>query len=169
MDFKWYELLIPIVTGILGYLLRLFFDKRKELYSEATKERRKLYLTFLELTMDLFQLTANQAKLEQSEFQTKFATINEKMFAFYTTYMLYATPDVITALSNFKQFQYQYIGREHETDLKAQYEMLGAVIKEMREDLGLSNKDLGKSGEKVFRTMLTNYNTIMTMNATDLK
>lgn len=161
MDFKWYEILIPIATGVLGYLARYYLDKRKELYGEATKERRKLYLVFLELTMDLFQLTENQTKLELEEVTKRLAEVNEKMFAFYTTYMLYATPDVINALSDFKQFQYQYIGREHETDLKLQYEMLGKVIKEMRQDLGLSNKHLGGNGEKVFRTMLTDYNKVM--------
>ncbi len=153
MSIEWFTVFFSVVTAGIGYYARHLIEKRKELQNEVNKERRKVYQEFVNLTID-------QLKIIDLE-DPALVVINEKMFEFYKTYMLYASPDVINALSDYKQFQFKYIGREDETDVKQQYQKMSKVIMEMREDLGLSNKELGTYGEKVFRTMLSNYSDIM--------
>lgn len=153
MSLEWFTLFFAAFTGIAGYLGRMFYDRKKELRDEATKERRTIYKKFIEIAID--QLSNRNTE-----------DLDGRMFDFYKTYLLYASPDVINAMGEYQQHvMHQDVNNP---DLNGQYKKQAKVIYEMREDLGLSIKNLGSHGQHVFKTILTNYDEVFS-NSQEVK
>ena len=79
------------------------------------------------------------------------------MFDFLKEYMLYASPDVVNAFGDYRQYIFKEVYGKERIDTRMQYQKLSKVIMEMREDLGLSNKDIGTFGERTFKAVLIDY------------
>ena len=78
---------------------------------------------------------------------------------FYKKYVLFASPNVIKAFSDY--FQYVYNQNDSEdTDSKKSLELITKIMFEMRKDIGLNNKGLGKNGEMLMRALITDYDRI---------
>ena len=137
-----------LIGGILGYFIKYFLDKKQEIISKNNEIKRKNYKKFVDLVVDVF--IAN--KFSQKSDAEKQKEIAGKIDDFYRDYVLYASPDVIHAFASWMQFMFA-----EKKDSKKHFLLLSNIIKQMRKELGLSNKNLGKSGEVVFKALLKDY------------
>lgn len=143
-------ILLPLIGGGVGFLLKRYLDKKREIFNENAKERRQAYQDFVDLIIDIFANSklGNQQKNHLT-----------KLYAFYKKNILFAPPKVVNAFADYMQFIYHY----DENDIKSQYiqiKMLTRVLKEMRTDLGLKNDNLGEDGEKLMRAIINDFDSI---------
>lgn len=143
-------LILPLGGAGIGFLLKRYLDKKRELFNENAKERRQAYQDFVNIIIDIF----SNSKLEETEtFDLK------RLYDFYKKNILFAPPSVVNAFSDYMQFLYNY----DNSDENATYEQikkLTKVLKEMRKDLGLSNDKLGTNGENLMRALITDFDKI---------
>src|SRR5690606_8089533 len=90
-------------------------------------------------------------KLNKSNTNANFL---KELFEFYKKYVLYASPNVIKAFSDY--FQYVYHPTEN-GDPKQNFELITKIMLEMRKDIGLDNNGLGKNGEMLMRALITDF------------
>ncbi|WP_452602368.1 hypothetical protein [Pontimicrobium sp. MEBiC06410] len=83
----------------------------------------------------------------------------KELYAFYKKYVLYASPKVIKAFSNYFQLMYNR-NEEEEIDTKLHLQSMTKIMIEMRKDLGLKNKGLGRNGEMLMRALIKDYDSI---------
>lgn len=145
---------LPIIGGAVGYFIKHYIDKKRELLTEVTKERRELYQHFVNLVIDIFSGTKTGKKQPESQLLTK-------LYDFYKKYVLYASPEVINYFSDYFQYLYSANGETKTHDQKIHFRKLSKIMKAMRTDLGLSNKNLGNDGEKIFRAIITDFDTLI--------
>jgi len=153
MDSNLMTILLTIIAGGLGYLVRYFVEKRKELLSEVNKERRELYQKFINLVVDLIKGSKNEKRIQDK-------TITE-LFEFYKKYILYASPKVINRFSDYFQFLYSQKENRDSENTRIHFSKLTAIMIAMRSDLGLKNYNLGKDGVNIMRALLTDFDKIM--------
>lgn len=143
------SLFISLISGMIGYFVKNQIDKKKELLNEVNKERRKAYQDFINLVVDLFANIKSEDKKENSEFIPS-------LYSFYKKNILFASPKVVNSFSDYMQFIFHY----DTNDKRQHFEhilKLTEVMKAMREDIGLSNKDLGKHGENLMRAIINDF------------
>ena len=109
-----------------------------------------MYQQFIDLIMDLFSGTKTGT-------QNKNVDLLKKLYGFYKKYILYASPEVINSFSDYFQYLYASTGETERLDHKIHFAKLSRIMLEMRKDLGLSNKDLGKNGENLFRALIIDF------------
>jgi hypothetical protein len=137
-------IILPLIGAAVGYFVRQYFDKRKELLGEVNIERRIIYQSFINLIITLFE------EIEPTNYNKFRIDLND----FYKKYVLYASPGVISSLSDFIQL----INQNDKEHVKQNYfSSLTKIILEMRRDLGLGNKNLGKKGEVILKAIIHNY------------
>ncbi len=137
-----------LLGGILGYYIQYFLNKKQEIISKNNEIKRENYKKFVSLVVDIVaggKVSKKNADERQKEYL-------KKIYDFYKDYLLYASPNVINAFANWMQFIFE--GKKETTE---HFLLLSNIIKQMREELGLSNKALGKSGEVVFKALLSDY------------
>ena len=147
------SIVLPILGAIIGYFIKDYIDKKKELVSEITKERRAIYQQYVNLVIGIF---ANQktTKKDNSDRLVK------DLFEFYKKYVLYASPAVIAAFSNYFQLIYHQDTNTN-FDTKSNLLYMTKIMAEMRKDLGLDNEGLGKNGEVLMRAIIKDYDDIL--------
>tara|TARA_R110002050_G_scaffold113496_1_gene228375 strand:+ start:3693 stop:4175 length:483 start_codon:yes stop_codon:yes gene_type:complete len=145
---------LPIIGGAVGYFIKHNIDKKRELLAEVTKERRELYQHFINLIIDIF----SESKTGKKQPDNKLLS---KLFEFYKKYVLYASPEVINYFSDYFQYLYSANGKTETLDHNIHFRKLSKIMKAMRTDLGLSNKDLGEDGERIFRALITNFDKLI--------
>ena len=74
-----------LLGGIIGYLLRYFLDKKKELVSENRKITRELYQGFVNRVVELFK-SVKETKEDNSGVAMK--QIVDGIFEFYKKYFI---------------------------------------------------------------------------------
>jgi hypothetical protein len=145
---------LPLIGAVVGYFIKHSIEKKKELLTEVTKERREHYQKFIDLIMDVFMNAKTEDHLESK-------IVIQKLYDFNKKYILYASPKVIKATSNYFQYLYSKSGETDQLDPRIHIEKLSKIIIEMRTDIGLSNKSLGKNGKKLLRSLITDFDKIM--------
>lgn len=147
-------IVLSIISAGVGYLIKHFIEKRKDLLSKVNEERREHYQEFVDLVVDILD-TAKKDDIINS------AEIVPKLSKFYKKYILYASPGVINSFSEY--FQYLYSGNDatKQTNPSIHIRKLSDVLVEMRKDLGLSNKKLGQNGENLFRAIINDFDEII--------
>ena len=144
-------IILALISGTLGYYLRYRIDKTKEINSKVTDERREHYQKFVNIVVDILKSSSQKTKLNNNK-------VMDDLHNFYKKYLVYASPKVITAFGNYFQFLY-HENQDEELDgkikTKTHFQLLAKIVMQMREDLGLSNKNLGKYGEKIFRATIS--------------
>ena len=85
----------------------------------------------------------------------------KKMKDIHKKYILYASPSVIISFSDYFQYLYSTNETTHPVETKKLFIHLSKIMIEMRKDLGLINRKLGKNGELLFRSMFTDYDRII--------
>jgi hypothetical protein len=152
-------ILLPLIGAGIGYLFKQGIEKKKELIGEVNKERREHYQQFVNLVIDII----GADKLGKA---SKNDNMLSKLYDFYKKYVLYASPEVINAFSDY--FQFLYMSREEgeRMDGKMHFKKLSRILIMMRKDLGLNNTGLGEDGERIFRALITDFDSIMLEKAT---
>ncbi len=145
-------IIATIIGGGIGYFLKFYLDRKKEYTTEVYKERRETYQTFVDLMLDHIGKTKTYTD----------ENLRKEIYKFYKKSILYASPKVAKAFADF--FQSLYATKEN-LDVKTILFLLTNIIKEMRTDLGLSNKDLGEKGELLIRPMISDYDSIMNVKS----
>ena len=140
---------LPVFGAGVGYLIKTNIEKKKALTNEVTKERREIYQQYVNLMIGFFDHT----KVKRKDSDSKMIS---ELFDFYKKYVLYASPSVIKSFSDYFQFLYKNNGKEN-FDSKKNLNHMTKIMLEMRKDLGLKNKGLGKNGEMLMRALLTDY------------
>jgi len=154
MEFHWYQLLIPVAAATIGYYARHLIERKKELQSEVNKERRVIYQKFVNMVLDMIPSAAKLTDEQASDF-------DQRMVEFYKKFVLYASPDVVNAMGNYRQYSFKaFENITADFDPRPSYSMLAKVISEMRGDLGLSNWRMGANGKKIFKSILLDYDEI---------
>lgn len=144
-------ILLPIVGGGIGFLLKRYLDKKRELFNDNAKERRQAYQDFVNIIIDLFAGTKDST---QKPFD-----IN-RLFEFYKKNILFAPPNVVNAFSDYMQYLYVFDNSDPKQTAE-QIKKLTEVLKHMRADLGLSNKNLGENGERLMRAIINDFDTLL--------
>ena len=144
---------LPVLGAGVGYLIKTNIEKKKALTNEVTKERREIYQQYVNLMIGFFDHT--KVKRKNSDNQ-----MISELFKFYKKYVLYASPDVIKAFSDYFQFIYTQ-NTDEDFNTKKNLNFMTKIMLEMRKDLGLKNKGLGKNGEMLMRALLTDYDSII--------
>ena len=149
---NWLTLLGILGSAVVGYFVKYFFDKKAQFSSQNAEIKRQMYQEYVNFIIDFFDKSKPEKKAGKS--------VNE-MYAFYRKCVLYASPKVIEAYAD--SMQYFYKNEREDTNLDGYKAMiyLARVFKQMRKDIGLSNRGLGDDGEKVFRAILTDYDMII--------
>ncbi len=147
------SIVLPVLGAGIGYLIKSNVEKRRQLLEPVNQERRELYQQFVDLIIDIFKGTKTGKQTEEQDLLTQ-------LYTFYKKYILYASPEVIIAFSDYFQYLYKVNG-EVTNDFKIHFQKLTHIMAEMRKDLGLSNKKLGNNGEKLFRALITDFDSMM--------
>lgn len=82
------------------------------------------------------------------------------LYEFYKKYVMYASPKVIKAYSDYFQYMYKQNDGE-ESDLKKHLQFMTKIMLEMRKDLGLKNNGLSRNGEMLMRALIKDYDAIL--------
>ncbi len=141
--------ILTILGGFIGYFIKDFLDKKREMNSENIKVKREMYKEFIIL---LLKVINNNARDTQGNVVP--IDIKKEMHKFYEDYLLYSSPFVINAYGDFMQYVYK---NPQSMDTKILLGKLANVVKSMRKELGLSNKNLGNNGKKIFRAMFKDF------------
>jgi hypothetical protein len=144
------SIVLPLFGAAIGYFIKQSIEKKKEILSEVTKERRLIYQQYVNLIMDIFANT--------KEPNGKKINMVKELYGFYKKYMLYASPNVIKAFSDYFQFLYT---ENTQTSLSKNMKLLSKIMLEMRKDLGLKNNGLGSNGEMLLRAILKDYDEVL--------
>lgn len=142
-------ILLPLIGAGIGFLAKRYLDKKRELFNENTKERRQAYQDFVDIVIDLFA----GDKINKKPFDIS------RLYNFYKKNILFAPPSVVNAFSDYMQFIY-IMDNDNPEHTAENICKLTEVLKQMRNDLGLNNKDLGENGEKLMRALLTDFDSI---------
>ena len=148
-------LLLSLTGGGIGFLSKRYLDKKRELFNENAKERRQAYQDFVNIIIDVF---SNIKKEESGEEKID---VIDRLYAFYKKNILFAPPNVVIAFSDYMQYLYVFDNKD-EKQTFLHLKKLTNVMKEMRKDLGLSNKNLGDDGEILMRAIINDFDRIKT-------
>lgn len=144
-----FTITLPLAGAGIGYLIKYNIEKKKQLTNELTVQRREIYQQFVNLIIDLFANT----KLNKPNNNSL-----KNLFEFYKKYILFASPNVIKAFSDY--FQSVYNPQEGDNESKKSLELITKIMLEMRKDLGLDNTGLGNNGEMLMRALINDYHKI---------
>jgi hypothetical protein len=144
-------ILLPLLGGGIGFLLKRYLDKKRELFNENAKERRQAYQDFVNIIIDIFAGTKDK---KDKPFDIK------RLYDFYKKNVLFAPPKVVNAFSDYMQYIYGFDSNDPAQSAE-HIKKLTEVLKQMRQDLGLSNKDLGPNGEKLMRAIINDFDTLL--------
>jgi hypothetical protein len=126
---------------LIGYFVKAFLDKKERINSQLYEKKREAYRTFIGLVIDLFS---------GKETTTIVASFRE----FYKDCLFFASPKIITLYGDF--FQYLYLNPKVDKPFE-QMKLITKIIGEMRIEIGLSNKNLGKNSEILLRPIITDF------------
>lgn len=142
-------ILLPLLGAGVGFLLKRYLDKKRELSNENAKERRQAYQDFVNIIIDLFA----GEKTQKKPFNIS------RLFEFYKKNVLFAPPNVVNAFGDYMQYLYKFDSSDPNQSAE-HIRKLTNVLKHMRKDLGLSNKKLGDNAEKLMRAIIKDFDSI---------
>ncbi len=132
---------LPIIGGIIGYVIREIFEKKKMLLSSVNIERREVYQKFVNIVVIL----------SEENFGDRSRKFKEELNEFYKKYILYASPNVIIALTDF----FELLNHTDKNIVLLNYiPKLNKILFEMRKDLGLKNSNLDLKNDTLLKALL---------------
>lgn len=120
------SIVLPLFGAGVGYLVKSTMERRRQLLEPVNRERRELYQQFVDLIIDLFKGTKTGKQKQEEDLLTQ-------LYDFYKKYILYASPEVIIAFSEYFQYLYK-TGSEANSDFKVHFQKLTHIMAEMRKD-----------------------------------
>ena len=146
-------IVLPLLGAGIGYLLKEKVERKKTLEIEVIRERREHYQQFVDLIINLLK-QSKEGNSRPEDFLSSY-------YEFYKKYILYASPSVISAFSDYFQCLFQANEGGPQVDHKTHFRLLTRILTAMRRDLGLDNKNLGKDGEVLLRAIINDFDKIM--------
>jgi len=146
---NWLTLAGIVFSGIVGYFIKYAFDKRAQYSSENAKVKRETYREYVEFTLKFLGDIQEQGTDATPKQQKQFI---KDMKSFHRKAVLYASPRVINAYSDMLQNSYR--GNENSLHIMA---LMTNVFREMRRDIGLSNRGLRSGGIRLLRPLINDY------------
>ena len=144
------KIALPLIGVFVGYFVKHILDKQKEALSKIAEERRGLYQQFVDMVIDLMKATKTEKAIPEQELQNT-------LYEFYKKYIVYASPGVINAYSDYFQFLYRNADGIKNEGVFKHFAKLTKILIEMRRDLGLSNRKLGRNGIKLMRALIIDF------------
>lgn len=149
MNIDWAPWIVGI-SGIIGYFTKTLLDHYKNLSTYNVDKRREIYQEFIDMIIDVIGGQKIEKKKEELNLE-----LRTKVYGFYKKFILYSSAKTINKYGDFMQSIYQ--GNSNVADLMSK---LSDIIKSMREELGLTNEELGGNGEKLLRPIFTDFDSI---------
>lgn len=135
-----------IGSGFLGYFAKYYLDKKQQFTTKNAEFKRAAYSEVIDLMMAVL----SQNKLGSLPDKELVKRLNSA----YGKCILYASPEVINAFGDVMQYLYTV---DNQRDAKTTMTGMTKIFKYMREDIGLSNENLGDSAEKLMRVRINDY------------
>lgn len=149
------SVLLPLLAAGVGYWLRYYLDRKKELTSEVNKERRVVYQQMVDMLFGILEKVKHGDKQSPKEIQK----LIEELYKIYRKEVLYASSGVINAFNDFMQFSYRTNQGIQQNPHDILW-LLSNLLAAMRKDLGLSNKGLGKDHRKLLRALISDMDNL---------
>lgn len=148
---NWLTLLGIAGSAILGYLVKYFLDKKAQFSSQNAEIKRQMYQEYVDFILQFLSDLQEQGTDATPEQQK---AIVKKMKDFHKNAVLYSSPRVVNAYSDMIQNAYQGSNEGLHTMV-----YMTNVFKEMRRDIGLSNRGLRSGGIRLMRPLINDYDT----------
>lgn len=149
---NWLTLIGIVSSGVIGYFIKYFLDKKAQFGSQNAEIKRIMYQEYVDFILGLM----NKLQSQTVDVDTAQSTeIVEKMREFHKRAVLYSSPNVINAYSDMMQFFYRNGGVDKDPALSMV--MMTNVFKMMRNEIGLSNRGLGSGAIKLMRPLINDY------------
>ena len=146
------SLALSLLGGAIGYWLKHYLDKKKELIDQVNIQRRLMYQDFINLMIDI--LFANKQNKPMKD-----GDLVKKLYDIYKKQILYASPSVVNTFGDMFQELYKSNSGESEMDVKTLIRKLTRIMYAMRDDIGLENRGLGEDGVNLLRGLFTDFDT----------
>lgn len=150
---NWLTLVGILSSAAIGYLVKYFLDKKSQFSSDNAKIKREMYQEYVDFILQFLSDIQEQQSAVTPQQQK---AIVKKMKDFHKSAVLYSSPRVINAYSDMLQNAYRinkngdsYYAMVHMTN----------VFKEMRRDIGLSNRGLRSGAIRLMRPLINDYDT----------
>lgn len=150
---NWITLIGIFSSAVIGYLVKYLLDKKARFSSDNAKVKREMYEDYIKFIMS-FITTYKEGGDVKSKTKSEKEAI-KKLREFHRLAILYSSPKVINAFADFLQYSY----RHPTSDGKGEHVMVLAtnIFKEMRRDIGLSNRGLRSGAVRLIRPAITDY------------
>lgn len=147
------KILLGLVGILVGYLLKYYLDKKQQFATKNAELKREAYFQFIEFMMDI--MSQNQVGVLSAK------QMVQRLNPFFAKHILYASPEVVNSYGDFMQYLYTH---SEKIDTKTLIVYMTTVFRDMRKDVGLSNKNIGHNGERLVRGKFNDYEKIMSPN-----
>lgn len=138
-----------VFSGLIGYFVKYFLDKRAQFSSENARIKREMYREYVEFILkflsDIQEQGAGVTPKQQKQ-------LIKEMKDFHRKAVLYSSPKVINAYSDMLQSSYQGNSESFHNMVP-----MTNVFKAMRRDIGLSNRGLRSGGIRLIRPLINDY------------
>ncbi len=148
---NWLTLVGIISSGIVGYLIKYSLDKKAQFSSRNAEIKREMYQEYVNFILQFLADVQDQKTGATPEQQKD---IVKRMKDFHKTAVLYSAPRVINAYSDMLQNTYRsdQPGNGFYTMV-----LMTNVFREMRRDIGLSNRGLRSGAIRLMRPLINDY------------
>lgn len=150
---NWIALIGILSSAVIGYLVKYLLDKKARFSSENATIKRDVYEGYIKFIMS-FIATYTDSNSRKSKGVSEQEVI-EKMREFHRMAILYSSPRVINAFADFLQYSYKH----PDGGGKGEHLMVLVtnIFKEMRRDIGLSNRGLRSGAIRLIRPIISDY------------
>lgn len=148
----WITLTGIFASAVIGYLVKYLLDKKARFSSENATIKRGMYEGYITFIMSFI---ANYSKDDDEIKGISEQEAVDKMREFHRMAILYSSPRVINAFADFLQYSYKH----PDGDGKGEHLMvlITNIFKEMRRDIGLSNRGLRSGAIRLIRPIINDY------------
>jgi hypothetical protein len=145
--------LISLSTGVGGYWLKYYLDKKQNATSANAKFKRKLYQGFVENMIRFYSPTQ---PLDAASVEKRTKEFRRNTEDFHKRFALDASPSVIRAVKNLQQFHRRANEKGEQVNGRRGTIKVAKVFKKMRRDMGNTNWGIGYSASVMFGPVLMN-------------
>jgi len=155
---NWLTLTGIISSGVIGYFIKYFLDKKAQFSSHNAQIKRETYQDYVDFVLN-FLKNIQEQETAVTEEQKKMLIDN--MRKFHNHAVLYASPKVINAYSDMLQNSYHPATNDNSAHTMV---LMTNIFKEMRKDIGLSNRGLKSGAIRLMRPLINDYDTAVKPN-----
>lgn len=149
---NWITLISVAFSAVLGYFVKYLFDKKAQFSSSNAEIKRNMYEEHIDF---IFKLLDQEKDLSEDATKIQNEETVKKLKEFHKKAVMYASPRVFKAYSDLMQCAYKENAGES-NGLNMIVHMTN-LFKEVRKEIGLSNRGLRSGGIRLMRPQITDY------------